>query len=542
MGGRPWDVVVKDSVAYVASAEGGIQIYDISNPAAPSFMGGFPTSGSVEMIVVKGNYAFLTGDASSKIEVFDITNPETPKPAGSLVIASGTVGLERLGDLLFLAKNDKILTINIIDPTTPKFHKIMGIPEGGVRDIEISNNLLYIAYGEGKIRVIDITDPEAFVIKSDFTPGGIAVDISASGTALYAAIESTGLKIFDMADPSTPVEKGSLEFSDIRKINSIGEKLFVTTGQGTSLVDVSDPSNPKINGSIPEIIFSATPSNGYAIAASPNRGLLTVDPAGAEGSVVIGKFEGVGSSNDIQVSGNRLYILDDQKNIRVFDITNLYKPVEIDGINLPQPSGTNYFQIDGTTLYTNDVDKPVVIRNIEDPANITLIGEYTDPIDSVNLNISEGKAYFCDRTVPVGINVVDLSDPASPALLKKHENILCNAAAKKESLLLAAGAKDLQIFNDSGTFEMIKSVQISAAGYATDIKLSGDNVFLAFGQSSIVVVNISNPERPYIKGVTTLQNAFISSAIAIDISGNYAHVAQMYGGFRTYDISSCIAK
>jgi len=53
------DVVVAGDYAYATTSSTGLEIIDIRNPAAPTFVGSYDTSGGAYDIAVASNYAFV---------------------------------------------------------------------------------------------------------------------------------------------------------------------------------------------------------------------------------------------------------------------------------------------------------------------------------------------------------------------------------------------------------------------------------------------------------------------------------------------------
>jgi len=72
---------VRDSVAYVADGETGLQIIDVSNPAGPVRLGGYDTSVSARAVAVAGTNAYVADD-SAGLQIIDVSNPARPVRLG----------------------------------------------------------------------------------------------------------------------------------------------------------------------------------------------------------------------------------------------------------------------------------------------------------------------------------------------------------------------------------------------------------------------------------------------------------------------------
>jgi hypothetical protein len=85
-GGIALTVVVSGNYAYVADKGEGLQIFDVSNPAATWIVGHIKngaTNGSVGAahVLVRGNYAYLANNTDG-MRIYDISNPANPLNVG----------------------------------------------------------------------------------------------------------------------------------------------------------------------------------------------------------------------------------------------------------------------------------------------------------------------------------------------------------------------------------------------------------------------------------------------------------------------------
>ena len=63
--------------AFVADDQLGLQIIDITNPAAPALLGSYDTVGDAYDVCAAGDYAFVA-DGAAGLHVIDIMNPASP--------------------------------------------------------------------------------------------------------------------------------------------------------------------------------------------------------------------------------------------------------------------------------------------------------------------------------------------------------------------------------------------------------------------------------------------------------------------------------
>lgn len=70
-------VTVSSNHAYVACSEAGLEVIDVTNPAAPFRVGRYDTDGSAYGVAVAGNYAYVA-DGGAGLQIIDIGDPAKP--------------------------------------------------------------------------------------------------------------------------------------------------------------------------------------------------------------------------------------------------------------------------------------------------------------------------------------------------------------------------------------------------------------------------------------------------------------------------------
>ena len=93
------DLVAVGRYEYVAEGLSGLQIFDVSDPSAPTRVGACDTPGNAQGVTLQGNYAYVA-DGSSGMQVVDVTDPAhptivktlaMPQPARKLALSAGAV-------------------------------------------------------------------------------------------------------------------------------------------------------------------------------------------------------------------------------------------------------------------------------------------------------------------------------------------------------------------------------------------------------------------------------------------------------------------
>ena len=113
-----WDLVVRDGIAYVADGVGGLAAIDVSTPAAPDYLYSLATSGAAADVTLAGDLA-LVACGSAGVDLFDISNPLNAQWLGNYNSSGLAINVDAVGDKMFIADWDDIEVVDISIPTSP---------------------------------------------------------------------------------------------------------------------------------------------------------------------------------------------------------------------------------------------------------------------------------------------------------------------------------------------------------------------------------------------------------------------------------------
>ena len=77
-----YNTFVSGNLAYEAEFEGGLRIFDISNPLSPKLLGTWSGDSAVDQVIVAGKYAYVA-DKSAGVTILDVSNPSSPTVLGT---------------------------------------------------------------------------------------------------------------------------------------------------------------------------------------------------------------------------------------------------------------------------------------------------------------------------------------------------------------------------------------------------------------------------------------------------------------------------
>ena len=283
--GRALQTQVSGTLVYVADSQG-IQVYDITTPASPTFAGKVetqaPADGKAFGITVEGNYAYVAyGDAG--LRILDASNPAALTQVSVLDVREGEEGAARQvvvsGDYAYVAsRSAKVRVVDVSDPASPSIVSTLDV--AGAGDVSLDGTLLAVA-GDAGVTVFDITNPAApsqLFASSDL---GYADRVGVFGDYVYAITTGSNVRVFDATTPSAITLAGTVatggDYSEGR-ITVIDDKLYTTNGD-LLIVDVSTKTAPAVLGTFdaPSYSYSAGAEGIYAYVATEREGIRLVD-------------------------------------------------------------------------------------------------------------------------------------------------------------------------------------------------------------------------------------------------------------------------
>jgi len=229
-------VSVQDDFLYAGLfANKGLWMVDISDPANPKDLG----IATVELhkdLIVSGNYAYGSGQMFNGVSICDISDVENVKEVARQDISTRDCRLALSGNLLHVGIGDILTLYDVSTPSSPRQVGICNLavsgnlttdlpfPEPGevhwnnwahINDIQASGNYVYVAFGSGQIRVVDVSNPSSPKEIAEAETGGFAIALILKDDILYVTkSDSTSRKlqiaIVDISEPEKPELIGSI--------------------------------------------------------------------------------------------------------------------------------------------------------------------------------------------------------------------------------------------------------------------------------------------------------------------------------------------
>ncbi|MBC8375889.1 MAG: T9SS type A sorting domain-containing protein [FCB group bacterium] len=405
--------------AYIAAGQLGLLSVDISNPTSPTVLDTSYWDGWYTQVEVSGDYAYVAADA-----------------AGMLVID--------------ISQSDNMVDIPVGIYTSSEEYSFL-------QDLTIEENIAYLPYGLGGLKIVNISNPSAPVYLADGSPnsGGSAFGVDYKDDFIYIADWSNDLTIVDASDPTSPAIIRTVGFEgSAKKVRIFGDYAYVTGSYGIHIVNISDPFEASVVG---EFIRSEPggPSphgvdvkQGKMYVAHNAMGLYVVDVTTPENPVELGHFNALDWARDVVVVDSLAYLLNLNDGggfsaaLQYMQVLNISDPNNIHEIGNWTGSNnyawSNSISVRDTYAYILG-DHGLFVIDISDPTNPLTAGVWNP--GGWNFRLSEDGAYAYIAKEGGGLKVIDISNPTNPSLAASFSTIdYCADVAPRDSLVYIADA------------------------------------------------------------------------------------------------------
>jgi hypothetical protein len=216
--------------------------------------------------------------------------PPTPvhrSPTALTLLEDEVRALTGTGNVVFLGIDNRVVALDVTDPTFPIWIAEAGDLPGPVQRLAIIAEHIY-ALHPGGVSVLDISEPgdllEVGYVNTD--PG--LFDLVPGQENLYGPVgggQGSLLQVFNVGKPGSPRPSGSAQLLhepyDFKLLNERG---FITHGPRFSILDLEDPADIQVIGTIelPGAAMSVAADHDYAFVGVAGSGIYVVnlaDPA-----------------------------------------------------------------------------------------------------------------------------------------------------------------------------------------------------------------------------------------------------------------------
>jgi len=275
-------------------------VFDASQPSHPALAGELSAGGSP---VVAGNGIAYCANATanSGVQIFNVTTPTSPQLLASIpntVISEGRMQLS--GNSLYVVgenlstEQPRFIAVDVSNPSSPVVTCTKDFTEfsSGLGSLAISVAVngskavigIHSSSGVVQLNVLDISNLSAPVEEGSLSNIGYPYDIRMSADGNYAYVmdvsSNSVLRIVDVSNPSSPFLVASIPLDSTlgQELQMRSNELYAATTGGIYVFDVTNPTAPALTRS-----YSMSGINGIDVptdSVSQSGYIYVADSAG----------------------------------------------------------------------------------------------------------------------------------------------------------------------------------------------------------------------------------------------------------------------
>jgi hypothetical protein len=392
-------IVASGNYCYISSTEGGVFIFDISNPASPVFLSSiWPDSNRITTIAINGNDIYAVSPYRA-LYTIDVSNPLAP------------VVLNR-----FSQENEIFSDIAI---SGSRLFLSGELPPG---------NHYYSDYGF--VEMLDISQPSQPVLLSMQRASPVNPrEVGLCGN--YAIVGANGAYIWDISDPTDPQKIGEFSrfISNLQVVGNMAYALSEVFPDSSKFLAI-DLANPESLNVIGQITIPGYPND---LAIGPNHayvmsgsGIYIIDISNPHLPEIIGLFGDAGTSSQVIYNDHYLYTL--SGNLGIFDVNDPENPLRLCNYQPPHEGADfyvagNYVFITGWYNPPIDLFKGVMVIDASDKSNPVLVSTFATEDVPTDICVGANHAFILEGYAFSSIEAVDISNLESPSIVARQDSI-----------------------------------------------------------------------------------------------------------------------
>lgn len=524
------DVRLSGSLLIVALGEAGVQVLDVSTPAAPTLAGKLDTSGDIRRLALAPGRIYAT-DSTGSLQIIGLTDADHLSWLGAYLGQARHVAAA--GSMVYLLRGTSMLLLDAANPANPA---LVGIYQSTayLEAVTVVNGLAYLAAGADGLEIVNVTNPAAPARSSHLLTPGASKAIAVDGAFAYLAADQEGLQVVDIQDAAAPALAGSYAYA------AIGSALTVSSGhafvagkdQNLVMVDVSQPAAPARAAAfdLPAAVKRVRLDGTRAYLADADDGLWIMDITDAANPAPLGLYDTPDTPNNVTLDGAIAYVADGDSGLQILDVTDPGQPTLLGSYDTAgyafdvAISNTLAYVADGPRFSVIDVSQPAT------PTLVTVLGLR----DARSVDIVGDMMYVADFRAPRGLRIFSLANPAAPVLLATYPyDGAAGEARVRNGVATIAQTVGLETASVISPTAPARLASMPLPGNSHSLALAQSWAFVACGSGGLQIVDVSDPAQPLVTGLF----AAPGSARGVDVQNDLAFVAADSGGLHVVRVT-----
>ena len=419
----------------------------------------------------------------------------------------------------------------IVDLTEPEDFVITGaVPDLYCEAAAVNGDYAYLACGESGLSVINILNPaEPFFVGSQFCNN--AVDITVESEHAFVADEGYGIRIFDISDSVNPFKLTPITGIDSSVISVRNNQLFTDNGNSIEIYNVSNISSPQKMSSFENINVQDMDISDEKCFLLTDTGLSILDISDIQTPELISELK-IRTPDSFSVNGDFCFITQKTNGLSIVDISNPEKPITAERL---QNSSFTALDIINNYIITAADGKLSAVHTFLKGASFS-INEFPLTESPASIFIYDNHLFI--NSPMNGIDIFSLRAPSSP--LKISQNFPIENTGK-----MLIYDNELYITEPSGRLTVFKVQNISNTFSFTKHKT------IELGSDILFLDKTEEPDNKIIiSAITENGNVFLidrdGSSVGISsgnprstaVSGEAVYIADSDNGLQIYDLSN----
>ncbi len=209
----------------------------------------------------------------------------------------------------------------------------------------------------------------------------------------------------------------------------------------------------------------------YAFIADGTSGLQIINVTTPSNPILITNYNTPGSAIAVyaaEINNSRFaFVSDGLQGLVILNVSNIATPVKDTTLFFQNDRVlTSFADESNAVLYVGTYYGNIYLYNISNlPNSVSLLASYTSPLDKIlGIYVTDGIAYAAEGNL--GIELINVSNPSNPQNISYYDT----------------------------------------PGYSYDVQVGGNYAYVA-DETSLYVVNVTNPFNPVFAGMVSTQNA-----------------------------------
>lgn len=509
--GRILSAATHENYLYLGTLQDSMEIYDITIPSAPELVSIIPDTEPLLTVINDIGY-------SNAGQALDISDPLNLTPISNTPLSGPNFDFHLSNNILYLLGANSA-SIDISDPLEPRLiSSNLGFYQSEFGS-HPNNGSIFFSHPNGihSVRITDLSQPEVpYALEDEIgLPGINRLNAIHTIDGQLLALTPDNIQVFNLhTTPLVGSHHTSGPANDIMIIEKSENQIAILANDGGALqfFNINAPNNPILLNTfqLPDNAFAIDRKDDVLYVATERDKLNLVDITDISNPTIITNIDTGRRTRDVLVREELLYVIDRVFGLFIYDISTPDAPQLLSTTDTPGWATDITINDSGTTAYiahsATSSSPKIQIVDISSSSSPSIIGSIDDFDDLDKLTIDGNYLYATDGND--GYRIIDISDPSNPEYIL-HMN-------------------DFDVLKES-----------SDSGFAHEIQLHDDYLYLANGTGGFVSIYNANPLHP-------VPNQWIQSRYGNQgspstrrfiVRDGLAFTAVLDGGLRIYDIA-----